>query len=158
MNTRITYPAAALALAAGVPVAVLAAGSAPADAGTAGTLHLVEKIVSFTEVDVRPRGVSQGDSFVYRSDLLDPGGDKVGRGGGECVSLRPAGGGLGLTGCDSVLELDGGQLAYTGFFDFSGARGSMPVIGGTGRYRNAAGQLDWVAEGGRYRLTVHLAR
>ena len=158
MDSRLRISLAALAVAAAVPAVLLPAGAATAGPGAGTTVRVTEKIVAFTEVDGGPRGLSQGDSFVYRSDLLGADGKKVGRGGGECVSIRPAAGGLGLTNCDSALELDGGQIAFTGLFDFTGERGSLPVIGGTGRYRAAGGQLDWATDGELYRLTVRLAR
>ena len=158
MHKRIAIPLATVAVAAAGSAVVLTAGAATAGPGADGaTIRVTEKIVAFTEVDAGPDGLSQGDSFVYRSDLL-AGGKKVGRGGGECVSIRPAAGGLGLTNCDSALELDGGQIAFTGLFDFTGKRGSLPVIGGTGRFRDAAGQLDWATHGELYRMTVRLAR
>jgi hypothetical protein len=156
MHKRVTFPLAVLAVVAAASGGVMTAGAATAGPGGGRTVEVIEKIVAFTEVDARPRGLSQGDSFVYRSDLLDAAGKKVGRGGGECVSIRPAAGGLGLTNCDSALELDGGQIAFTGLFDFTGERGSLPVIGGTGRYRAAGGQLDWALDGELYRLTVRL--
>lgn len=43
--------------------------------------------------------MGQGDRFVYRADLVGENGKVVGGSGGECVSVEPRDGGLGVTSC-----------------------------------------------------------
>lgn len=53
------------------------------------TIRLTERIEKYVHMDLGKRGLSQGDTGVYRSALLGRGGKVVGRGDGTCVSTAP---------------------------------------------------------------------
>lgn len=97
---------------------------------------------------------AQGDVFVYRGVLKDGRGRKVGDEAGSCVSVVPARGNLGLVHCGFTNQLPGGNLTFGGVYDFNAKRNTIPVLGGTGRYRGARGQMETVAvTGDQYTVT-----
>lgn len=152
MRKLILYPLAGLATAG-----VLAVPQVVANASTeAETIRLTEKIVKFTELDVGKRGLSQGDSLVYRGKLL-AGGKVVGSSGGECVSIAPKAATVGLTHCVYSLRLAGGVVTTQGFYDVTKPKAAFSIVGGTGRYRGASGVLEFTTQSDtQFALTLRL--
>ena len=114
------------------------------------TLHLSETFTTYTEVDLGKKGPSQGDTFAFTTKVVDSDGEPAGTAGGSGTSLKPDDDTLGLVQYSETYDLDGGQLVIEGFYDF-GAKPGTPttdaVIGGTGKYRGAKGQVDFVTKG-----------
>jgi hypothetical protein len=102
-----------------------------------GTVFTVLEIENRTAmVDVGDAGESPGDYFLFESRLLTP--DRsatVGRDSGKCM--------LGVTTfvCDATASIfHKGKLQVAGAF-FSDADARIPIVGGTGAYRDAGGTL-----------------
>jgi hypothetical protein len=103
-------------------------------------LHLTSVQVESEVVDVAPTGEqpSLGDSFVFSENLFREG-RRVGISGGVCTFVRlekpPA-----ALQCVVTARLGGDQLTVQGLA-FDQPRNVFAITGGTGRYRNAGGQV-----------------
>jgi hypothetical protein len=96
-----------------------------------------------------PNALSVGDTVGISSDLFTNSGmqTKVGHGGVACVVssvARPTGPDLE---CSFSVVLAGGHISTTGLVNLGsattpGGTFSLAVVGGTGRYRNARGELS----------------
>jgi hypothetical protein len=85
-------------------------------------------------VDVGDAGESAGDYFLFESRLLTPDGDHaVGRDSGKCtIAVR-------TFICDATASIfHKGKIQVAGAF-FSETDAKLPIVGGTGAYRNAGG-------------------
>jgi hypothetical protein len=111
-----------------------ARSSAAHKGATVLTVLEVEQNSSF--VDVGDPGESPGDYFLFESKLFRPGTDTaVGRDAGRCTL------GFRTVMCEaSGTIFHQGKLAVSGAF-FSDTDARLPIIGGTGVYRNAGGTL-----------------
>jgi hypothetical protein len=103
-------------------------------------LHLTAIQVESQVVDVAPTGdqPSLGDSFVFSENLLRDG-HKVGVSGGVCTFVRLQNPPAALQ-CVVSARLGGDQLTVQGLA-FEQARNVFAITGGTGRWRNAGGQV-----------------
>ena len=123
----------------GAVLAVTASGSARAHSAGHVRLHLIEHPVNEHVVDLPPRGVdSQGDQFPFSNLLFDRSNShQVGRDQGNCIRTNPN---RGEWQCSWTNKLPNGQITVEGpFYD---TRDSvLAIIGGTGQYRNASGQM-----------------
>ena len=114
---------------------VHAAKSAAARQGTQ-VLAVLEIEERSDFVDVGDSGESPGDYFLFESRLMTPDGSThVGRDSGKCTL------GTRTFVCDATASIfHKGKIAVYGAF-FAEADAKLPVIGGTGRYRDAGGTL-----------------
>ena len=97
---------------------------------------VIEHEVRNADVDTGDPGESPGDYFLFESRLLHPAsGDVVGVDSGKCmIAIR-------TFVCDATARINGkGKIVVAGAF-FSENDGVLPITGGTGAYREAAGQL-----------------
>jgi hypothetical protein len=97
---------------------------------------VIEHEVRTADVDTGDAGESPGDYFLFESRLLHPHtGDVVGVDSGKCmIAIR-------TFVCDATARINGkGKIVVAGAF-FSENDGVLPITGGTGAYREAAGQL-----------------
>jgi allene oxide cyclase len=134
---RILVPlAAVLALAAAAGWSTLA--SASSAQSTDMTLLAVDVAKSEIYVDAGAKGDGPGDTIFFRETLLKSG---KAAGGSDvmCIFVRRNAGR-----CSGTLRLSGGTLEASGGTRFGG-RFSLPIVGGTGRYSGASGELTVVA-------------
>ena len=97
---------------------------------------VIEHEVRTADVDTGDPGESPGDFFLFESRLLHPStGDVVGVDSGKCMlAIR-------TFVCDATARINGkGKIVVAGAF-FHENDGVLPITGGTGAYRDAAGQL-----------------
>jgi hypothetical protein len=133
----------ASAVAAGVAVALGSLGSAAATTGHdrhGATFTLVERTTASTSVDTdRSGGESVGDMSVFESDFL-AGGKKVGTVEGFCIIISDT-----LWDCQATGSLAGGGIRSAGRFDVTAETNTVAIVGGTGIYGNAGGQITITA-------------
>jgi hypothetical protein len=107
---------------------------------------------------------SQGDRVVFADDLFTAnGGTQVGTDGGACTVVRvtDAATGSGVLQCLVTFSLPGGQITTQALNTltnggFAGAQ-TGAITGGTGRYRDAAGQFTVeFLSGGETNITFFL--
>jgi hypothetical protein len=140
-----------------VAAAVTASGKS-ADSNQHKTIHVTAKLTGQKFVDEAPEGQSPGDVALASGRLVVEGGSRaVGRVLFDCVNIPPQHGECSLT-----LSLPGGHLAVLASFGkgFTGkASGNDPIVGGTGRYRNAGGYMRTQEAGhDTQNFTIHLTR
>jgi len=123
----------------GAVLAVTASGSTRSHSAGHVRLHLIEHPVNEHVIDLPPTGVdSQGDQFPFSNLLFDRSNShQVGRDQGNCIRTNPN---RGEWQCSWTNKLPNGQITVEGpFYD---TRDSvLAIIGGTGRYRDASGQM-----------------
>ena len=106
-------------------------------AAAAHTVTLVERATSDTVTDTGAKGDSVGDILTFANDLYDKDNKtKVGSDNGYC--FRTVAGKAWE--CAFTNMLDGGQINVAGPF-LDGQDSTMAIIGGTGRYHNAHGEM-----------------
>ena len=103
-------------------------------------LHLVGEQVEFNEVDHDPTSdePALGDGFVLSENLLRDG-HKVGISGVACTFVRLVNPPSALQ-CQISARIGGDQLTLQGLA-FDQSRNVFAITGGTGRFRNAGGQV-----------------
>ncbi|MFZ3498359.1 allene oxide cyclase barrel-like domain-containing protein [Streptomyces sp. 5.8] len=156
---------ALVALLVCAPVASAATGDGDSvrDKGKDQVITLTGKLAEQSRFPVNPGGpAAQGDRTVFRSDLFDKDGNKVGETGGTCTTTRVSDGGAET--CNVTYTLPGGQIAAQGMVFGHLVPGPPPsfdnaITGGTGRYDRARGSIhaDTVAPGER-RFKINLER
>lgn len=111
-----------------------------------------DRVISFyyhelqqTLVDEEPKGDTAGDRYLFSGDLLTrPGGRTIGRAGGFCDTVGSATSHHDWF-CVFNFFLADGQVAVQSLNDigalYSNRPVLMPIVGGTGAYRAARGQL-----------------
>lgn len=149
-------------------IAAVAAGAAAlATTGTASAGTAAASSRSFTvtahqgsdsSVDVGDAGLSAGDEDLVVAPLFR-GGKHVGRMVGSCTTARVAAQSLDQL-CEFVLYLPHGQVTTSGTVH-AGQSGpgtfALPILGGTGRYQGAGGQMTISAgSGGTIPIKVSL--
>jgi allene oxide cyclase len=110
---------------------------ATADTNRATRIHLMEHAVNRAFVDESPAGDSSGDLLTFHNPVFDrTDSRRVGRTHGECTRI--------VAGdsweCRWTTFLRGGKLTVEGPF-FDTRPSVLAVTGGTGRFRDARGQL-----------------
>lgn len=133
--------------------------AAPAAAGVGAVLRYD---ISFRPqadnyVDLGAPGFSIGDQLVFQDRILDRAGRQVGVQGGVCSITAPLEDGFQLH-CAGTVSLAGGQIAFQGLVTDAPEK-RMAVVGGTGRYRTAVGELTVLelGENEAGTLTIRLA-
>jgi hypothetical protein len=134
---------------AGALAAVVNAASASAGTPGGGTFTVIAHHHSDTNIDLGRRGFSPGDVDLF-TDWLGRGGDRVGWLTGSCRVVR-----VGRTTADQLCDFDvslgGAQLTSTGQVRSTQSGPgtfSLPITGGTDRYRGASGELTITATNG----------
>ena len=112
-------------------------------------------------VDVGTPGPGVGDMLVFQDRILDHG-RQVGVEGGTCTITALLAGGHFQTHCVGTVSLRAGQIAFQGLVTDAPDK-HMAVVGGTGRYRDAGGELTILELGNDVgtltaRLTTHSSR
>jgi hypothetical protein len=142
------------------------AGSAAAVAGSVQGARGADTVLRFdivfrpqeeNFVDIGSPGPGVGDLLVFQDRILRSG-RQVGVEGGSCTITAILTDGF-QTHCVGTVSLPGGTIAFQGLVTDKPEK-RMAVVGGTGRYRTAAGELT-VLELGHDEdgtLTVRLAR
>jgi len=116
--------------------------------GSAQVIRLRGVTVQEAEIDNGEEGFGLGDGFVESDDLYDRTGALVGRLGVSCDVTRFVDAeedSLVDLECNAGLKLAAGTIEVQGlvtFSDDSGPSFSVAVVGGTGAYRNAHGELQ----------------
>jgi hypothetical protein len=143
--------------------AIVATGASIAAAGSEDdgdddghVIHLTSTTANEGLVENPPTGPSGGDRFFFREDLFRDG-ERVGRDAGECVIVETQGENA-VANCVATLELPGGQITVQGLVEFSDPQPpfTIAVTGGTGRYRDADGELTIVEGDDEDRFTIRL--
>jgi hypothetical protein len=134
---------AVIALAAAAATAGAMAATAASDDGSreggGQVIRLTTKQVHQGFADHGVPGFSTDDQFVFSNDLYRDG-EKVGEDGGTCTVTRIANSGAAALHCLGTNSLPGGQISVQGLAA-PGEPFVLAVTGGTGRYRNARGQV-----------------
>src|SRR5690242_21392385 len=138
-------------VAAGAGAAAVLAVTGSATAGTAaaaGSFTVRAHHGSEANLDLGASGFSAGDQDLF-TGALTRNGHHVGRLVGSCTTVR-----VGKTAdqlCEFVLRLGKGQVTASGTVS-SGRSGPgtfvLPIVGGTGRYEGAGGQIAVTATNG----------
>lgn len=117
-----------------------------------------------THVDELEPGIGPGDWLVFRDPVLDSGGERIGTAVTRVQVIAAAGEDDLAFILDCTVELDDGRLVFSGAEQFSHLETgvSYAVVGGTGSYAGASGQVhgEPAVVDGRptSRLTFALAR
>lgn len=130
---------AALVLAAGGASAYAALASNGQSDGQGGgrVLHVHERGLAVNVVQA-PSGAPVGNHYVFSADILDDGGNVIGRDGADCVTTNPDG----TVVCTIGMRLPGGELTFSGLAN--GPDNVFAITGGTGIYRGARGEAHSV--------------
>jgi hypothetical protein len=153
MNTITTLITGAAVVAAGTGAAAVLGSTGAASAGTAAasahTFTVTARHGSESNIDLGASGFSAGDVDLFTGPLIR-GGHRAGYMVGSCTTARVAKTADQL--CEFVLHLGAGQITASGTVR-SGEGGpgtfQLPILGGTGRYATAAGQIGVTATNGR---------
>ena len=96
-------------------------------------------------VDVGTPGAGIGDMLVFQDRILDHG-RQVGVEGGTCTVTALLEEGHFQTHCVGTISLPAGEIAFQGLVTDAPEK-HMAVVGGTGRYRDAGGDLTVLEHG-----------
>jgi hypothetical protein len=134
-------------------IAVGVSGSAASGSSStrAKTIHLtLRHDGAFKQIDQPPAGRSAGDENLFTGSIHRHG-KKRGELQGSCVNVTAQ-----RVECTESVRLGGGQLALQAGFG-KGNRGFAAIVGGTGAYANARGDVaERPAGPTKERWTVHL--
>jgi len=113
------------------------------------------KIVDRDADDRGRRGPSKGDRWSVAFDLVDYR-NRVGSGVADCVvtEIRHRDWRDSKSRCDVVFRLPDGDLRMRGTIDgddFDDGHATLPIVGGSGQFRNADGKTVFRPDGGYYR-------
>lgn len=144
MRTRTVLIATALT------AATVAVGAQSASSDSEGsTLRLHETFTETFEGDLGKSGPTLGDTFSFLSKLENAEGKSLGNTGGECTLLFRT-----SYQCTQTYRFGGGDVFTGGYYDTASRDVHWPILGGTGKYRGATGQVDYVLRAdGSYRDT-----
>ena len=110
-------------------------------------IRVTEIIVQEAGIDLGEPGDSLGDQFVFSGDLFRAG-EKVGIDGGVCTLVRLVSMVSATSQCVATAELPKGQITVQGLLTFTeeteGEPSLLAITGGTGKYREAQGELKVV--------------
>jgi hypothetical protein len=139
MNRSVTIVVAvgALAVAGAVAVPVAYAGAADSGEGKRVHLTLIETNDAFHAIDVPAAAADgqAGDLITFESTLSQRNRVKVGRLEGSCIQIRADGT---LDDCSVTVTIGASSFRIAGPFD-PVKGGTLPILGGTGRWVGAAG-------------------
>lgn len=121
-----------------------ASGSAPAK-GSVLRYEIAFRPFGENYVDVGTPGPGIGDMLVFQDRILDHG-RQVGVQGGTCTVTALLEEGHFQTHCVGTVSLAAGEIAFQGLVTDAPEK-HMAVVGGTGRYRDAGGDLTVLEHG-----------
>jgi hypothetical protein len=137
------------------------AGTTPSgiDAARAGSFSVRVHHGSETNLDLGTSGFGAGDQNLFTGSLTRAG-KHVGRVVGTCTTARAGRSSVDQL-CEFVLRLGRSQLVASGTVS-AGRQGpgtfALPILGGTGRYRTAAGEIAVTATSGKsFPIRISLA-
>ena len=105
------------------------------------TFTVLEVPASDAIVDLDPAGDSAGDVLVFANTVMDEAGEvQVGTDQGWCIRTNVAGG---AWECTWTIFLAQGQIVVQGPY-FDAGPSTLAVIGGTGDFSGATGQMELV--------------
>ena len=118
-------------------------------------IHVVEHATTDTVVDTDGDGAdSTGDLLTFHNKVYNASNTRVvGRDQGQCVRIAPA---RGTWECNFTTILDGNGVTVEGPFYDNRDTSVFSVTGGTGRFRNARGQLVLHPRSGGFDFIFHL--
>jgi hypothetical protein len=160
---RRRYAVAGLALAVGTGVWTLPSASAgdgdddDHDDRNGRVFRVISREVDSAEINLGPRAFGLGDRFVFTDNLFKRG-ERVGTDHGECVTTRIQGQ-SGTFQCLVTAVFRRGQITVQGAVTFSDDTSpfTVAITGGTGKFRDAAGEVVVDESAGAYTvLTFHL--
>jgi hypothetical protein len=144
-----------VAAATGSAAVLASSGTASAGTSSAGTSYSARAFTlrahggSDANIDLGASGFSAGDEDLFSAPMTRAG-KAAGRLVGNCTTARVTKTADQL--CEFVLRLHGGQLTASGTVR-SGQSGpgtfTLPILGGTGRYQGAGGQIAVTATSGK---------
>jgi hypothetical protein len=129
----------AVSASAAPSAAPAAAPPAAAARGTVLRYDIAFRPLDENFVDIGTPGPGIGDLLVFQDRILDRG-RQVGVQGGSCTITALLPEDHFQTHCTGTVVLPGGQIAFQGLVTDAPEK-RMAVVGGTGRYRTAAGEL-----------------
>ena len=118
--------------------AATAAAEAAARAKGVTRLVVIARFVEEAVVDAPPVGQNNpGDTVLFTEDLFAPSGRPVGHDQVRCTAMFRE-----ELFCEASAILTGrGEIVAEGVFGFAEQRPALAVVGGTGQFRNARGQV-----------------
>jgi len=158
-STKMIGAVAGTVVAGAVALAVPMFGAA-ASTPTTTSFTVWAHHVSESSLDLGHTGFSAGDEDLF-VDRLTRGGQTVGQLVGSCTAVAVGQSGVDQL-CEFVLRFGSAQLTAAGTVH-AGAQGpgtfSLPVVGGSGSYRGAGGQIEVTAtDSSTLPITVSLDR
>ena len=152
MKISVKTAAAAASLVAGAALLVApASGATPAHNNTAQEAHVLTFDVGLRDfdknyVDIGTAGPGVGDLLVFQDRIFREGTKtKIGVEGGSCIVTALLRKGF-QTHCTGTVSLGRGQISFQGLVT-DAPRKAMAVVGGTGAYEGAGGELILVENG-----------
>jgi hypothetical protein len=136
--------------AAALAATLALAGAASGKSSSGITFRLVEKSVGFHYVDNPPQSTrgeiaSLGDSFAIKSTLLSP---SLKQSGQLLATCTVASGGRNFRSvCSGMFLLKGGTLALMTTAGMNNRVTHIAVVGGTGSYAGARGEVTSISRG-----------
>jgi len=124
-----------VAVGAVVGASVAVAGGNDDPASTSSVIRANSQTIAADEVDTGNPGPSAGDLFVFRNRLTR-GGRAFGSVEVACVFVKRED-----HACHGAATVPGGRLALSGPLSLDRPTNAVPIVGGTGRYRNAGGTV-----------------
>jgi hypothetical protein len=131
------------------PAAVVNAAHASAKRDDTKVLTVLEVVDLEEFVDVGEPGEGPGDVFLFENDLMNPAGTRiVGRDSGHCVI------GIETFTCDATALIFGKGEIVVSSPTFNDNDIKFAITGGTGKFREAGGQLTVADAGNRNTLLI----
>ena len=144
MRTSIVAATAALLLAtAGIVV-----GEQAANADADRVLRARETITGLFPQDLGAKGLTPGDGVTFTTKVRDMRGRPLGDSGGQCALMSGHTEATSVYHCTQTYRLGHDQLIVAGVLDFNLSDNTWAVLGGTGRYRDAHGQVTFTVPKG----------
>ena len=141
MNKRSFFSSIAITLIAIVSMVGLSVGNSVdhiAHAASYTVIHVVEHYNNNVIIDLGPKGDSMGDLNPFADPIFDAANKKqVGYESGNCIRTIVGK----LYECNWTVFLKGGQISVEGPSYDKNANSVLAIIGGTGIYRDARGEL-----------------
>jgi hypothetical protein len=137
-----TLGAVAVLLAAGGGISLASSRAPVRGFAKTQTFTLISVHAHFKTGDVGPKGASAGDVLVFNADVMNADqSQQVGRQDGSCIYTQIEKGEDRFEVCTLNFLLADGEITLEGTFDQRANPNTFAVIGGTGIYTNAQGQV-----------------
>jgi hypothetical protein len=131
------------------PTAAISAAHASAKRDDTKVLTVLEVVDLEVFVDVGEPGEGPGDQFLFENNLMNPAGTRiVGRDSGHCMV------GIETFTCDATAWIFGKGKIVVSSPTFTDTDNKLAITGGTGKFKEADGQLRLADGGGRNALLI----